>query len=61
MTNSNLDKLTWVLIYVGLLLLCLSIFVLRGDASLGWTLLGAGGAMAAAGVLCAWLRSRRGP
>ena len=35
--NKALEILVWILIYGGLLLLCLGLFVLRGHASWGWT------------------------
>jgi O-antigen/teichoic acid export membrane protein len=61
MKNSTLETLAWVLLYGGLLLLCLSIFIFRGGdaAHLGWTLATLGGVGAAAGVLAIWWRSRR--
>ncbi len=59
MTNANLDKLTWVLIYGGLLLLCLALFVLRAHEPLGWTLVVAGAVITGAGVFSVWVRSRR--
>ncbi len=31
MSNAALEKLVWVLIYSGLLLLCLGVFLMRGD------------------------------
>jgi len=60
MRNATLEKLAWVLIYGGLLSLCLGLFVLRGgDASLGWGLVAGGGGVAVMGVLAVWWRSRR--
>lgn len=61
MKPSTVEALVWVLIYGGLLLLCLGLFVARTDGSLGWLLVLAGGALAAAGVLLIYLRSRMGP
>ncbi len=61
MSNGALEKLTWVLIYGGLLVLCLGLFVMRGDAGLGWTLVVGGGALAAVGAALIVLRARRGP
>ena len=61
MKNSTLETLAWVLLYGGLLLLCLSVFVFRGGdaAQLGWTLVVAGAAGAGTGIVAIWLRSRR--
>jgi O-antigen/teichoic acid export membrane protein len=61
MKNSTLETLAWVLLYGGLLLLCLAVFVFRGGdaAHVGWTLVGVGGMAAVAGVLAIWWRSRR--
>ncbi len=61
MKTSTVEALVWVLVYGGLLLLCLGLFVLRGDATLGWLLLLAGGAIAVAGVALIYIRSRLGP
>jgi predicted membrane channel-forming protein YqfA (hemolysin III family) len=55
---ARLHKLIWVLIYGGLLTLVLGISVGRTDSVLGWTLMLAGGAIAAVGVLLVWVRSR---
>lgn len=60
-TNRRLEALAWVLIYGGLLSLCLGLFVQRASAPLGAALLAAGGLATLAGVLLIWLRSRRGP
>jgi O-antigen/teichoic acid export membrane protein len=62
MKNSTLETLAWVLLYGGLLLLCLAAFVFRGGdaAHLGWMLVAAGGAGTAAGIGAIWWRSRRG-
>ena len=61
MSNSTLEKLIWLLIYGGLLVLCLGLFVSRRDTGLGGTLIALGGAAAALGAFLIWLRSRRGP
>jgi hypothetical protein len=59
--TADIEKLTWVLIYVGLLVLCLGLFVQRLDGGFGTALIGAGGVSAAAGAVLVWVRSRRGP
>ena len=59
MTLAALEKLVWILIYSGLLLICLGIFVQRSDALLGWILIVAGAIDTAAGAVLIWVRSRR--
>ncbi|MBX3638865.1 MAG: hypothetical protein KF683_26110 [Rubrivivax sp.] len=59
MRLAALEKLVWILIYSGLLLVCLGIFVQRADALLGWILIVAGAIDAAAGAVLIWVRSRR--
>ena len=61
MKTSTVEALVWVLVYGGLLLLCLGLFVLRADGLLGWPLVLLGGAVALAGVVLIYLRSRMGP
>ena len=58
MNVKRIEKWTWVLIYGGLLLLSLGLFVLRISAVMGWALLLAGGAGVAAGIVLVVLRSR---
>jgi hypothetical protein len=59
MRIAALEKLVWILIYGGLLLGCLGLFVQRGDALLGWILVVGGAIEVAAGVVLIWVRSRR--
>ena len=59
LSNSTLEKLIWLLIYAGLLMFCLGVFLRRSDAGLGWTVLLAGAAAVLLGVLLIWVRSRR--
>jgi hypothetical protein len=61
MKTSHVEALVWVLVYGGLLLLCLGLFVLRTDTTLGWLLGLAGGALAVAGAALVYVRSRMGP
>jgi hypothetical protein len=61
MDNTTIEKLIWILIYGGLLVLCLGLFVSRQDGALGGTLIGGGAIAAAAGAVLIWVRSRRGP
>ncbi len=58
MSKSTVEKLIWILIYGGLLGVCLAIFVAPRSAHMGWVLGVAGGVAAAAGVLLIWVRSR---
>ena len=58
MSKASIEKLIWVLVYGGLLAVCLAIFVAPRSAGLGWTLGVAGGVAAAAGVLLIYVRSR---
>ncbi|MEY3253734.1 MAG: hypothetical protein RL227_2707 [Pseudomonadota bacterium] len=60
MSNRGLEALVWVLIYGGLLLLALGVFVLRQGGAFGWTLAVLGGALAAVGAVLIVVRSRRG-
>ncbi len=60
MSDKALETWAWVLLYGGLLALCLSVFLLRADAVLGSVVAAAGGISAAAGVGMIWWRSRRG-
>ena len=59
MSNAALEKLAWILIYSGLLFVCLGVFLWRHDTVLGWVVMVAGALDAAAGVLLIWVRSRR--
>ena len=61
MGNAALEKLIWVLIYVGLLAVCLGLFVRLRDGSLGLSIIAAGGTASALGAILIWVRSRRGP
>jgi uncharacterized membrane protein len=61
MKTSTVEALVWVLVYGGLLLLCLGLFVARTDSTLGWVLVLAGAAIAAVGVVLIVVRSRMGP
>jgi len=59
MSNAAMEKLVWVLIYSGLLLICLGVFLMRGDTIVGWVVVVAGALDAAAGAVLIWVRSRR--
>ena len=61
MTNATIAKLIWILIYGGLLLISLGLFVSRQDGAFGGTLIGGGTLAVAAGAVLIWIRSRREP
>ena len=58
MRTKTLEKWTWLLIYGGLLVLSLGLFVLRSSADTGWVLVLAGAAAVVAGVVLVVARSR---
>ncbi len=60
-SKDTLDKLIWVCIYGGLLVLCLGLFVQRQDAGFGGWLIAGGAVLAAIGAYLVWLRAQRGP
>ncbi|KQW03041.1 hypothetical protein [Rhizobacter sp. Root1221] len=59
MKTSTIETLTWVLVYGGLLVVCLGIAVRRTAESLGTVLMAGGGVVAAAGFALIYVRSRR--
>jgi hypothetical protein len=60
MPTPKFEKLIWILIYGGLGLLSLGLFVQRTDDAFGWSLVLLGGVVAAVGVVLVWVRSRGG-
>jgi hypothetical protein len=58
MQLAKLDTLIWVLIFGGLLVLSLGVFLQRGSATLGWVVTVAGALAAGAGVVLIVVRSR---
>jgi hypothetical protein len=58
MTTPKLESLTWILIFGGLFVLTLGLFVQRQDDTFGWSLVVIGALVAAAGVVLVWVRSR---
>jgi len=65
MSNTALERLIWVLIYGGLLLLSLGVFVRESPAAdsawLGLAFIGVGALLALAGAVLVWVRARRDP
>ena len=53
-----LETWTWVLIYGGMLLLCLGLFLLRNAPGPAWTLVVVGPVLVAAGVVLIFVRAR---
>ncbi|MBA3590763.1 MAG: hypothetical protein H0W38_14515 [Methylibium sp.] len=60
MKTVRLEKLTWVLIYGGIFMAMLGLWVIDDNAALGHSLSWGGGLAILVGVLLIWLRSRRG-
>ena len=58
MRTQTIEKWTWLLIYGGLLVLSLGLFVLPSSADTGWVLVLAGAAAVVAGVVLVVARSR---
>lgn len=58
MKPSTLEAWVWVLIYGGLLAVCLGIFVARQDEALGTTVGLGGGVATAIGLVLIYVRSR---
>ena len=59
MSNAGLDALIWVLVYGGLLLVCLGAFVRRTAEVMGWVFIVFGGVLAVAGGALVVVRARR--
>ena len=55
---ARLQALIWVLIYGGLLTLVLGLSVQRSDDAIGWSMVVAGGVVAAVGFALIYVRSR---
>jgi len=61
MKTSTVEAWVWVLVYGGLLLFCLGLFIDHSDFALGWLFNLVGGALAVVGVVLIFLRARMGP
>jgi len=61
MNKKKLETWVWVLIYGGMLGASFGWFTQSSSAALGWTLIVAGGVVAAIGVLLIFVRARLGP
>lgn len=60
-TIKRLQNLIWILVYGGLLTLVLGVFTERSDDVLGWTMVVAGGGVAAIGFALIFVRARLRP
>ena len=60
MTNRAplVEKLVWVYVYVGMILLGLGLAVQRSDSALGWTIAVIGSVSIIIGIVLVWVRSR---
>lgn len=58
MKPARVETLVWVLIYGGLAVLILGLWVSGTDAAVGQVVAWAGGLLALVGVLLIWVRSR---
>ena len=54
----RIERLTWILIYAGLLALILGWWVLPSDDDTGWLFLAGGGLVAVVGFLLIYVRSK---
>ena len=52
------ERLIWILVYVGLFALVLGVATLSRSATAAWSLITMGSVLAAGGVVLLWVRSR---
>ena len=57
-TTQRIQKWSWILMYVGIVLLALGLSVQRSDAALGWGIAAPGIAAIVVGIVLIWVRSR---
>ena len=57
-TVRRIQKWSWILIYVGIVLLALGLSVQLRDAALGWGIAAPGIALIVVGIVLIWVRSR---
>jgi formate hydrogenlyase subunit 3/multisubunit Na+/H+ antiporter MnhD subunit len=55
---SLVEKLVWVYVYAGMILLGLGLAVQRSDATIGWTIAVIGSVSIFIGIVLVWVRSR---
>ena len=58
-STNRLESLIWVLIYGGLIAVCLGLFMKDGSAVLGWSAIIVGALVTTAGAILIYVRSRR--
>ena len=54
----RIERVTWVLIYVGLFIAITGFAVLKVGPGTAWTLISIGGVLVVAGAVLIWVRSR---
>jgi hypothetical protein len=59
MSNATIDKLVWVLIYAGMFVAGLGVWLMEQHQTVGWTMFICGAGLVAAGAVLIWVRSRR--
>ena len=52
------ERLVWMLVYGGLFTVIIGLATRSNDPATGWSLIAAGGVIAAIGALLVWVRSR---
>ena len=57
-TIARVERLVWILIYVGLFAIVLGIASLSAHYVAAWTLVGFGAVLAVVGAILIWVRSR---
>jgi hypothetical protein len=53
-----IERLIWILVYVGLFAVVLGLATLSHSAAAAWSMIAVGGALAAGGLVLLWVRSR---
>jgi hypothetical protein len=56
-----IERLVWILIYIGLFAVVLGVATLSRSAPAAWALIAVGGVLGAAGIVLIWVRSRLKP
>jgi undecaprenyl pyrophosphate phosphatase UppP len=57
-TRAWIERLAWILLYGGLFAVVLGLAALKESAAAAWSLIVVGAAMAIAGIVLIWVRSR---
>lgn len=56
--TSLVEKLVWIYVYAGMVLLGLGLAVQRSDAGIGWAIAAIGSMSIVIGIVLVWVRSR---